>query len=146
MPELADLLALDAEGIERPPPHPDGWFEFNVMSYIFGKSAKKKTDQVQFACIDGQPVEGVDTAKWQEFLAEDRKSQCTPTFYLTPDAMIRIKNFQKACGLSLTGRSVGELIPDCVGCKVLVNITHSIDTVDGDVVIYANPSGYKKVE
>ena len=44
-------------------------------------------------------------------------------FYFTPDSEWRLKDFIASLGIPTAGRTFGELIPECTGREVLLDIS-----------------------
>ena len=142
---LNDLLSVNADEVKPLPVHPAGWFVFDVASFSFGESAKKKTPLVEYTLAGGEPFESVDSAEWEEY-SSDQASDMRTQFYITPAALIRLTSFLKDTGVDLTGRQLRECIPDAVGHKVLVEVVHSYGDRNGETVTYANAERFKRYD
>ena len=119
--DFKSLLSKPSDDITKPKPLPAGTYNGMVSKYEFGESKEKKTPYVRFFLtvhsagedIDPADIEGIDLTKKQ--LRRD--------FYLTDDALYRLKEFAVSIGVEATGRSLGEMIPDCVNAQVLIAVT-----------------------
>lgn len=115
------LLSKPADSIERPKALPAGTFLGAVTKYEYGKSREKKTPYVRYTIqlhgagpdVDPDDVTEVDFSK--KTLKKD--------YYLTDDAEYRVKELWESCGIDGTGRSLGEILPDIVGCSVMMDVT-----------------------
>jgi hypothetical protein len=99
-PDFAGILNRQSGDVERPKPLPIGEYTFKVKGLPnFDKSAKKGTPYVEFTCVPIAPMDSVDADDLQESLT--RKSGVKQlsdmvqklTFYLTEDALWRLKEF-----------------------------------------------------
>ena len=121
MVDFANLLKKPADTIEKPKPLPAGTYHGMISKYEFGESKEKKTPYCRVslaihrggADVEPDMLTGVDLAKKQ--LRRD--------YYLTDDAMYRIKELIESCGVDATGRTMGELIPELVNKPVIISVT-----------------------
>lgn len=119
-PKFSDLLSKPVDDVKKPAPWPAGTYFGIAVRYELGESNQKKTPYVRFilACtgagedIAPEDIEGVDFSK---------KSFRTD-FYLTPDSEYRLKEFIESLGISTSGRTFGELLPECNGKEVLIEM------------------------
>jgi hypothetical protein len=120
-PNLQELLRKPAESVERPKPLPGGTYNGMISNREFGESKEKKTPYVRFMIqlvspgneIDPTTLEGIDLSKKK--LRRD--------FFLTLDAEYRLVEFAESCGIDKHGRSLAELIEECLNKPVLVEVT-----------------------
>lgn len=119
--DFRTLLQTPMDTIEKPKPLPAGTYHGVVARHEFGESSQKKTPYVRFwlqplsAADDVDPamLEGVDLSK--KLLRRD--------YFLTTDALFRLKAFLDSVGVNTTGRSLGEAIPDSTNARVLMQVT-----------------------
>lgn len=119
--DFKTLLAKPTDSIEKPKPLPAGTYNGVISKYEFGESKEKKTPFVRYfltchsACddVDADSVAGIDLSK--KALRRD--------YYLTEDAMYRVKDLLESVGVSCTGRSLGEVIPEAINASVLISVT-----------------------
>lgn len=119
--DFSKLLSKPADDIEKPKPLPAGTYNGSVAKYEFAESKEKKTPFVRFMLsvssagpdIEPESIEGIDLSKKQ--LRRD--------FYLTDDAMYRLKEFLESLGISSPGRAIGEMIPEALNCGVIIEVT-----------------------
>jgi hypothetical protein len=139
--DFASLLGQSADEIEKPKPLPMGTFTFQVGEHRFDESAKKKTPFVEFKVTPKVAQEDVD----EDLLAEVKNWQereMRLTYYLTDDAIWRLKDFLEHCGISTAGRTLGECVPETAGALVNGYVKHDVNGED----VYANISSTSVAE
>lgn len=120
-----DLLAKPAEAVEAPKPLPIGTYDFLIKSFAYGESSQKKTPYVRFACIPMSAHADVDSELLTDY-GPINKREFNLDFYLTEDAIFRLKEFCEALGLN-TKLSFEELIQDHVPNKTITaTVTHTL--------------------
>lgn len=126
-PDFNALLSRPADSFKEPPTWPAGTYHGVVAKYEYIKSVKKQTPGVRYSFniheagedVDAQELEGIELSK----------RQLHTDFYVTEDATYRLTNFLKSCGVNLSGRGLGETIPEVVGCEVSVYVTQRMEEV-----------------
>lgn len=119
--DFKSLLSKPADTVERPKPLPAGTYHGMIGAYKFDESKNKKTPYVRFdlkvhragSDVDPEAVNGIDLSK--KNLRRD--------YYLTDDALYRLKDLIESCGISTTGRSFNELIPELLNKQVIIGVT-----------------------
>lgn len=119
--DFRTLLSKSTDTIERPKPLPQGTYYGTISRHEFGESSNKRTPYVRFHLqltgpsddIDPDMMEGIDCTK--KTLRRD--------FYLTEDALYRLKDFMESLGIETAGRSLGEVIPETTGMPVMISVT-----------------------
>lgn len=133
MVDFSVLLSKPADDIKRPPALPAGTYKGKITTHRFDESSEKKTPYVRFDVkftgehledVDAADVEGIDIAK--RTLSKD--------YYLTEDAIYRLKEMLESLGIPSAGRSIGEMIPEAVGCEVLMEISAKPDRREPDTI------------
>ncbi len=127
-PDLNSLLSKPLDSFEAPKTIPAGTWKGVIGPYSYDKSARKKTDFVRYLLNITGPGDDIDEADL-EGVEWDGK-QLKKDFYLTPDALFRLTDFITSLGISISGRSVTEMIPEAVGIPVLITVTED-DSEDG---------------
>lgn len=123
-PDFAALLNKRADDIERPKPLPAGHYFATVLKHEFGSSKNKNTPYVRF----GFKIASADSDVAPEALEGVKiEREMRTDFYLTNDALFRLKDFFEACGLTVAGRQMNELVPETTGCSVKLQITQRPD-------------------
>lgn len=124
--DFSTLLSKPADEVKRPPALPAGSYFGVIEKHAFDESREKKTPYVSYTVkltgeygddVDAEGVEGIDIAK--RTMRKD--------FYLTEDALWRLKEFIESCGVPSVGRSLGEIIPEVVNCRVLCEVSSQLD-------------------
>lgn len=136
-----DLLKSTAEEAVRPPVLPAGQFMARIVSHEFGKSRRKKTPQVEFLWQISAASEEIDDDLLEGVNVEGKKMR--EAFYLTPDAMWRLKEFFEVLVDNISGSSFEELIADSTGLQAWLDV--SKEPSDDGEGFYNNIEGYAKV-
>lgn len=118
MVDFSTLLSQNLDSVTKPKALPAGTYNGTVLSHSFALSSKKQTPYVQFNFsvqsagedVDPSDLEGVDVGK----------KALRTSFYLTDDALFRLKDFLASCGIDTSGRTLNETIPETVGASVLL--------------------------
>jgi hypothetical protein len=126
--DFRTLLQKPMDEIERPKPLPAGTYYGTIAGHKFDESSQKRTPFVRFTIklqsagddVDAEEVASVDWTK-----KEVRKD-----FYLTDDALYRLKGFLESVGVEVEGRALGEAIPDSTNAQVIVEVTQR-NSADG---------------
>ena len=120
MADFRELLAKPMDDVKRPPALPAGVYHGVVSNHEFGTSSRKQTPFVRYTYTlqslhegDEANLEGIDLSKRNP----------ASTFYITEDALYRLKDFLESVGVSVGGRAVSECIPEAMNARVLVTIT-----------------------
>jgi hypothetical protein len=109
------------DDVKRPVPLPAGTFHGVVGKHSFGESRNKKTPFVAYEL--GLQTAGDDVDESQMEGIELAKKSFQVTYYLTEDALYRLKEFLESVGIACEGRAIGECIPEAVNSRVLVAVT-----------------------
>lgn len=143
-PKFGALLDRQIGTSERPKPVPPGTWEVLVTSHKFGESAQKKTPYVEFTFRLQSPKDDVDPDALDGF--DFRGKTVRDTFYLTEDAMFRLEEFLKACGMEGTVRENIQASANRAVLAAVVNAVGQAKTPGGEPPIYTNISGYAPVD
>jgi hypothetical protein len=134
-----DLLSRPVDSAKKPPTKPAGTYSATIQGYKFDVSPKQKTPFVRFTLNNLSPGEDIPPENCRD---EDGNpidfSKWTPTrdFYLTDDAIYRLKDLLQSLGIPTDGRSFGETIPETKGMPVMIQVVHA--TSEDGKSIYAN--------
>jgi hypothetical protein len=120
--DFKSLLSKPSDSIEKPKLLPEGTYTGMIAKYEYAESKEKKTPYVRFLVrltgfgedIDPTDQVGIDLSK-----RELRKD-----FYITEDALHRLKTFWETCGIDGRGRTLSEIIPDLIQAEVMVTVGH----------------------
>jgi len=141
MPDFNALLDKNPLEFERPPTVPEGEYLVVIREKKFGQSSQKKTPFVEFsygivspmASVPEEALSGVDLSK----------AKLRDEFYLTEDAMFRLRDFLEMIGC--TEGSTRDAIESAIGQQIIVTVGHETSSRDPSRV-FANIRGYVKAE
>lgn len=123
MSDFASLLRKPAGQGKKPPVLDVGNYPGVVKSFEVGDKNKNKTPYVRFHL---QPTGWPDGASPQ--VHEDgtpidlTKRQMRRDYFLTDDAVYRLDEFLRSCGIDLTGRGYDECLPEANGKAVVIEV------------------------
>ena len=122
-PNFGALLDKPASDIERPKPLPQGSYHCIVKGLPrFDKSSKKFTEFVEFTL---QPTAAGEDVDEEDLAAMGGIANKTirATYYITEDALWRLKDFLSHCGIEEDG-SLRNTIDQTPNCEVIAFIKH----------------------
>lgn len=134
--KIQSLLSKNADEIEKPKPLPPGQYQFIVTGHEFGESAQKKTPFVSFKVRPVAPGPDVDQTALAQ-VKEWNKKEMKYDFYITEDALFRLKDFIGHCGIGTSGRPLDACIPELTNQSFTGVVAQSISEKDHETV-YAN--------
>jgi hypothetical protein len=121
--DFTSLLSKNIDNVERPKPLPIGSYQFQIARYEFGESREKKTPFIRFFNRPAQPMDDVDTEllppNWNE-------REVRLDFYLTDEAIYRLKDFLEHLGLRISGRTFDTVIPETLNGMFVGYISHDV--------------------
>jgi hypothetical protein len=127
-PNFGSILDQPSEAIEKPKPLPVGTYICSVKGLPkMDVSAKKKTEFVEFQLQILGAHDDVDQEALAEALRGKALSEKTirATYYLTEDAVWRLKDFLDHCGVEDgAGVSLRQRISATPGAQVNASIRH----------------------
>lgn len=130
-PNFSSILERSASDVERPKPLPSGTYICMVQGMPrFDKSTKKGTDYVEFSLRvtdvyrNDEGESDVDDDALEEYGGITEKSRLRATFYITEDAVWRLKKFLTDCGIDQEGKSLAMMIHDAPNQTLLVHVGH----------------------
>jgi hypothetical protein len=125
-----DLLNsnLDSQTFDRTPPLPPGSYAAMVKDYKkTDKPSQKGNHGIVFTFSFLQAKDDVDEDALAKALErkpmKDRTMQLT--FYMTPNAAHRIREFIEMLGVDHSGRTLKECLPETKGCGLTVHVKHT---------------------
>lgn len=129
-----------------PPPMPIGLWRLRIIKFEFGESAKKKTPYVRFNFRAESPGPNVNPEHVAALTKPFNEIPLRDDFYLTPDAMFRLRKFiEDGLRLNIGERSFMEVLPETVNREVDGDIKHRKSDREGDDSLYSEISGYAPV-
>lgn len=136
-PNFSSILDKPIDTVERPPAMPAGPYAGRIKGKpVYDVSSKKKTPYVEFTVMPTEPLDDVDPAELDAYVAKVGPITGKPqklTFYLTDSALFMLKDFLKACGIDVEKGSVREGIDQVEGLEIGFMINHE-PTTDGEGV------------
>jgi len=133
MADFNTLMSKPMDEIERPKPLPAGTYTGIIVSHEFGKSSQKQTDFVRFMIRVIAPGEDVDPEALKEYGQLGEKSLLRHDFYITEDAVFRLKEFLSDT-LGIRADSINAGLPQTTGMQVGVIVKHEMSQKDPSVV------------
>ncbi len=131
-PNFGALLDKPASDVERPKPLPQGSYHCIVKGLPrFDKSSKKFTEFVEFTLQPTSAGEDVDEEDLEAMGGIANKT-IRATYYITEDALWRLKDFLGHCGIEEDG-SLRNMIDQTPNCEVIAFIKHRASE-DGQAV------------
>lgn len=131
------LLSIPSDDIKRPPVKPAGTYHAVIAGHVFGESSQKKTPYCRFSFSNMQPGEDIDqdSMKGEDGSPLDLSTWKPSTsglsdFYLTKDALFRLKEFLDDLKIPGGARPLSERIPETRNLPVIVTISMT-PTQDG---------------
>lgn len=138
---FASILDKPATEVDRPKPLPVGTYICVVNGLPrFDKSSKKQTEFVEFALKPLAASEDVDDEALVTALTRgDGSSKALQDmtiraiYYLTEDAIWRLKKFLEDLGIDSEGKSLRQMIDEAPGRQVAANLRHEASE-DGQAI------------
>jgi hypothetical protein len=143
MTDFSQLLRKPAGEAKRPPVLPPADYPGVIASYEVGDANKNKTPYVRFhlkltdwgaAVPDSwtmvDPAGKVVTCTKQD--VDLSKRQLRRDFFLTDDALIRLDDLIRSCGIEPGGRMYEEVVPELVGHPVLMEVQQYMNQNTGE--------------
>jgi hypothetical protein len=140
MPDFSHLLNVKAGEIKTPVPLPAGEYLLTVQSWEQVESGKKGTPGVQVNFVVAAPVNVLGELPEKGVNGKAVRD----TFWLTEDALFRLKTFVEHCGVELPeDKSLGEALTEIVGQSVVGTIAQRPNPND-PTQVFAELRGYAK--
>jgi hypothetical protein len=137
--DLSNLLRRPANAAVKPGALPVGDYPGIIKSHEFGDNNRNKTPYVRFQLgLMGWPDSVPDSERGQvdgegKFVPIDlTKRTLRRDYFLTDDAMWRLTDLIKSCGLD-AGKPYEELIPALIGMQVTVNVQQYVNQNTSEV-------------
>lgn len=134
------LLDRPVESAKKPSTKPPGAYSGVIASFKFDESSRKKTPFVRLTVKNCQPLvngkDGTPAIPPEALLEEDgtpmdlTKWSPYEDYYLTEDALYRVRELMESCGINIKGRSFSVTIPELVNQVVNFNVVHETITVN----------------
>ena len=137
-----ELLSRPVDSAKKPPTKPAGTYTGTIASHKFDESMKQKTPYVRFTFNNIQPGEDILNSDPRLVQDEDGNpidfSKWSPykDFYLTEDALYRLKEFLQSLGIDTAGRMFNDILPETKGMPVI--LTAVVTSSDDATRMYTN--------
>lgn len=139
MPDFSNLLKKPVTSAERPKPKAPGTYFGVITKYELGESQQKKTPFVRIhigSVSPGPEVDqdentrnGIDLTKWVP----------TKDYFITDDALYRLRELIESCKIPVEGRGFNETLPDLVGKPVQFDAVNNSSNKPGqEATIFTN--------
>lgn len=125
MPDFDNLLDAPVGDFKPPITVPPGHYKLRVDKHEMVKSGKKGTPGVRFHFNIVSALDDVDADDLAQ-VKDIQKKNLREDFWLVEDAMFRLNDFFKACGLETEGKSTRRLLSDAVGNYVIGNVVNEL--------------------
>lgn len=116
--DMNDLLTMPVDAAEKPKPRPAGTYQGQIGQTKFDTSSQKKTPYLRLSIASIQPGQDVDSQALQDAGGAEKWNPYID-YYLTTDAIYRLRELMESCKLKITGRPFKEVIPELKGQHVL---------------------------
>lgn len=121
--DFSSLLRQPAGQAKKPPVLDAGNYPALVKSYEVDNKNKNKTTYLRVHVgYTGWPEGATPQTNEDGTIIELGKRQGRRDFFLTPDALWRLDEFLRSCGLSLEGRSYEEVFPELTNKTVIASV------------------------
>jgi hypothetical protein len=144
MPDFSQLLKKPAGEAKKPPPLPAFDYMGLIKSYEVGDQNRNRTPYVRLqVALQGWPDNMPD--EWTVSDSEGQvhtvskgdvdlsKRQMRKDFYLTDDALWRLDEFIRSCGIDPRGRDYDEIIPELVGQPITVEVQQYLNQQTNEI-------------
>jgi len=132
--DFSSLLRQPAGQAKKPPVLDAGNYPATVRSYEVDNKNKNKTTYVRFHVgYTGWPDGASPQTNEDGTIIDLSKRQGRRDFFLTPDALWRLDEFLRSCGVDLAGRSYEEVLPEIVNKSVVASVKQYMNERNNDL-------------
>lgn len=139
-PNFSHLLKRPAGKAKKPEALPVGDYPGIIKSFEIGDQNKNKTPYARFQIgLQGWP-DSVDEAERSQANAEGKpeaidlaKRQLRRDMYLSDEALYRLDELLRSCGIEPEGRSYEECLPEMVGQQVTVEVQQYLNEKTNEI-------------
>lgn len=124
MPDFSALLKKPAGEAKRPPLLPVGDYHGVIRSHEMGDNNQNHTPYVRFTVVLTEWPEDVEPEDREGI--ELNKRQMSRDFFFTEDALWRLDEFIRSCGIDPQGRPYEEILPELIGQPVTAQIQRGL--------------------
>jgi hypothetical protein len=146
MARFEDALSRTMDDIKRPPPLPIGHYVMTISKMPDPpeslNSAKGSFEKLTINAQVVAPTDDVDPDELEEFgSVAGSPLRLDFIFNNDPDerakfegTLNRLKEFMEKCGVDVSSGSLGEKLPELVGCQFIGEVKHRPDPNDSNIV------------
>jgi hypothetical protein len=129
MVDFTSLLSKKVDDVKPPAALPEGTYDGIISKFEFRESKERKTPML---AVELKFLSAHDDVNAEELAEIENLTAITRTqnFILTDNALFRLADFIKSCGINTVGRSMNETIPELIGQSVLISVSHRLDPQD----------------
>lgn len=136
---FSDILNQNMDEVEAPKPLPMGTYLATVVKFENKEAVGKNNNP---ACeVFFKPIQALEVSDPAALPKGWNEREIRNTFWITPEALYRWKNFVKACGINPEGMKFGETQALIRNAQVVISIVHTPNPKDPETV-FANISGF----
>lgn len=133
--DFSKLLSTNMDQVEKPKPLPAGTYLGHIAKYEFGEvNNEKKTPYCRVFLTLSAPGPDVEQSALDEAKIDLSKRQMRRDYYLSDDAIYRLKEMLASVGVDTRGRSFGEAIPDILNAPVIIEVSQRNGGDDGTTI------------
>jgi hypothetical protein len=129
MPDFSQLLRKPAGVAKKPPALPAGDYSGIIKSWEVGDNNKNKTPYVRFNLVLTAPPDDVELEPGTDL----SKKPLRRDYYLTDDALWRLDDFIRSCGIEPNEEVYEEVMPQMVGLPVTVEVQQYINQSTSEI-------------
>ena len=135
MVDFSAMLKKPAGLAKKPPALAPGDYPGIIKSFETGDANKNKTPYVRFHLgLMGWPESVASDEQQQDGVPIDlAKRPLRRDFFMTDDALWRLDEFIKSCGVAASGKSYEEVLPMLVGQQVTVEVQQYMNQSTSDI-------------
>jgi len=139
MVDFSTLLRKPAGQAPKPKALPPGDYTGAIAKFEVGDNNKNKTPYVRFFLnLTGWPDSVDEADRTQDGPSgshpiELGKRQLRRDFFLTDDALWRLDELLRSCGIDPSGRSYEECLPEAAGAQVVVEVQQYMNQTSGEI-------------
>lgn len=145
MVDFKALLEKRVAEAERPKPLPPGVYIAVITEHTPGESQKKKTPYIRFSYRILAAHSEVDEAALAE-MKNWNERKLYQDFYLTPDALWRLREHIEKVGVDFGSRTFAEALPDTLNKQIGIVVTQEASQKEGDDAIYNRIGDFVKLD
>lgn len=129
MVDFSALMRRPAGEAKKPEPLPAGLYSATIKGHELGDSNKNKTPYVRFSIGLIAPPDDVDLPEGTDL----SKRSLRRDYFFTEDALWRLDDFIRSCGIVPAGRNYEEIVPDLHGAMVTAEVQQNMNEKTNEI-------------